>query len=225
MARRGTIDKYMGDCIMAFWNAPLDDRDHADHACASALAMLRELDRINIDLEREAMTEGRVFQPLHIGVGINSGECVVGNMGSDERFAYTAMGDAVNLASRLEGQTKTYHVGIILGEATRAAAPTWAALELDLIAVKGKEEAVHIYALLGDADLAQSPASFQRRVASSSSLRAATQRSPCGVSSLFQNGASVFSQSMRKWQAASAASRCGEAVATSTMRSPGSSRP
>jgi adenylate cyclase len=156
MARRGTIDKYMGDCIMAFWNAPLDDADHADHACASALAMLSELDRINVDLEREAKAEGRVFQPLHIGVGINTGECVVGNMGSDERFAYTAMGDAVNLASRLEGQTKTYHVGIIIGEATRAAAPSWAALELDLIAVKGKHEAVRVYALLGDAELAQS---------------------------------------------------------------------
>ncbi|HVH82069.1 MAG TPA: adenylate/guanylate cyclase domain-containing protein, partial [Stellaceae bacterium] len=157
MARRGTIDKYMGDCIMAFWNAPLDDIDHADHACASALAMMHELDRINVELEREAVAEGRGFQPIHIGVGINTGECVVGNMGSDERFAYTAMGDAVNLASRLEGQTKTYGVGIILGEATRAAAPGWAALELDQIAVKGKREAVRIYALLGDASLAQSP--------------------------------------------------------------------
>jgi len=157
MARRGTIDKYMGDCIMAFWNAPLDDPDHADHSCASALAMLRELDRINVDLKREAEAEGRVFHPLHIGVGINTGECVVGNMGSDERFAYTAMGDAVNLASRLEGQTKTYHVGIIIGEATRVAAPAWAALELDLIAVKGKQEAVRIYALLGDEALARSP--------------------------------------------------------------------
>jgi adenylate cyclase len=156
MARRGTIDKYMGDCIMAFWNAPIDDADHADHACASALAMLRELDRINVDLEGEAKAEGRTFMPLHIGVGINSGECVVGNMGSDERFAYTAMGDAVNLASRLEGQTKTYHVGIIVGEATREAAPSWAALELDLIAVKGKHEAVRVYALLGEAELAQS---------------------------------------------------------------------
>jgi adenylate cyclase len=77
-------------------------------------------------------------------------------MGSDERFAYTAMGDAVNLASRLEGQTKTYQVGIIIGEATRAAAPAWAALELDLIAVKGKAEAVRIYALVGDPELAQS---------------------------------------------------------------------
>jgi adenylate cyclase len=156
MARRGTIDKYMGDCIMAFWNAPLDDAEHADHACASALAMLGELDRVNVELEREAAAEGRVFHPLHVGIGINTGECVVGNMGSDERFAYTAMGDAVNLASRLEGQSKTYHVGVIIGEATRAAAPSWAALELDLIAVKGKMEAVRIYTLLGDAELARS---------------------------------------------------------------------
>jgi adenylate cyclase len=156
MARRGTIDKYMGDCIMAFWNAPLTDVEHADHACASALAMLRELGGINVRLEREAKEEGREFQPLAIGVGINTGECVVGNMGSDERFAYTAMGDAVNLASRLEGQTKSYHVGVIIGAVTRAAAPDWAALELDLIAVKGKQEAVRIYALLGDADLARS---------------------------------------------------------------------
>ncbi|HML10341.1 MAG TPA: adenylate/guanylate cyclase domain-containing protein, partial [Stellaceae bacterium] len=110
MERHGTIDKYMGDCIMAFWNAPLDDPQHADHSCASALAMLSELDRINVDLKGEAEAEGRAFHPLHIGVGINSGECIVGNMGSEERFAYTAMGDAVNLASRLESQTKTYHV-------------------------------------------------------------------------------------------------------------------
>jgi adenylate cyclase len=148
MARRGTIDKYMGDCVMAFWNAPLDDPDHADHACASALAMLAELDRINRELAAEA--EDRPFHAIHIGVGINTGECVVGNMGSDERFAYTAMGDAVNLASRLEGQSKTYGVSIVIGEPTREAAPSWAALELDLIAVKGKEEAVRIYTLLGD---------------------------------------------------------------------------
>ena len=150
MARRGTIDKYIGDCLMAFWNAPLDDPLHADHACASALAMLAELDRVNRELRIEAEAEGRAFQPLHIGVGINTGECVVGNMGSDERFAYTAMGDAVNLASRLEGQSKTYGLSIIIGEATREAAPSWAALELDLIAVAGKQEAVRIYTLLGD---------------------------------------------------------------------------
>jgi adenylate cyclase len=157
MARHGTIDKYMGDCVMAFWNAPLDDPGHADHACDSALAMLAELDRINRQLAEEAAGEGRVFHPIHVGVGLNTGECVVGNMGSDERFAYTAMGDAVNLASRLEGQSKTYGLSIILGEATRAAAPSWAALELDLIAVKGKEEAVRIYTLLGDAADARTP--------------------------------------------------------------------
>ncbi|HVB18029.1 MAG TPA: adenylate/guanylate cyclase domain-containing protein [Stellaceae bacterium] len=157
MARRGTIDKYMGDCVMAFWNAPLDDPDHADNACATALAMLAELDRINRELMAEAEAEARPFRPIHIGVGINTGECVVGNMGSDERFAYTAMGDAVNLASRLEGQSKTYGLSIVIGEATRAAAPGWAALELDLIAVQGKEEAVRIYTLLGDPAFAQTP--------------------------------------------------------------------
>jgi adenylate cyclase len=157
MARQGTIDKYMGDCIMAFWNAPLDDARHADNACAAALAMLGELDRINTELEQEAAAESRRFQPLHIGIGINTGECVVGNMGSDERFAYTAMGDAVNLASRLEGQSKMYHVDIIVGDDTHRGAPSWATLELDLIAVKGKREAVRIFGLLGDAKLAQSP--------------------------------------------------------------------
>ncbi len=97
-----------------------------------------------------------MFHPIHIGVGLNTGECVVGNMGSDERFAYTAMGDAVNLASRLEGQSKTYALAIVIGEATRDAAPSWAALELDLIAVKGKAEAVRIYTLLGDPSFARS---------------------------------------------------------------------
>ena len=98
MARRGTIDKYIGDCVMAFWNAPLDDPDHADDACDSALAMLAELDQINRELKTEAAADNRAYHPIHIGIGINTGECVVGNMGSDERFAYTAMGDAVNLA-------------------------------------------------------------------------------------------------------------------------------
>jgi adenylate cyclase len=157
MARRGTIDKYMGDCVMAFWNAPLDDPLHADHACESALAMLADLDRVNRELAAEAAAENRVSPEIQIGIGINTGECVVGNMGSDERFAYTAMGDAVNLASRLEGQSKTYGLAIVIGEATRDAAPSWAALELDLIAVKGKAEAVRVYTLLGDAAYAATP--------------------------------------------------------------------
>jgi adenylate cyclase len=158
MARRGTIDKYMGDCIMAFWNAPLDDADHADHACDSALAMVRGLASVNQGLAQEAPADGRPFEPLRVGIGLNTGTCVVGNMGSEQRFDYSVLGDAVNLASRLEGQSKTYGVDIVIGETTRAAAPSWAALELDLIAVKGKLEAVRIHALLGDAALAGTPA-------------------------------------------------------------------
>ena len=157
MARRGTIDKYMGDCIMAFWNAPLDDPDHADDACATALAMLDGLERLNDDLAAEAATDGRPFQPLNVGIGINTGECVVGNMGSTRRFDYSVLGDAVNLASRLESQSKNYGVAIVLGEGTRMAAPDWAAIELDRIAVKGKTDSGAIYALLGDRDYARSP--------------------------------------------------------------------
>jgi len=146
----GTIDKYMGDCIMAFWNAPLDDAAHADHACTAALAMFATLDPLNARLEAEAKAEGKPFTPLRIGIGLNTGECVVGNMGSDQRFDYTVLGDAVNLASRLEGQSKSYGVDIVMGEDTRARVDGYATLELDLIRVKGKTEAVHIYALLGD---------------------------------------------------------------------------
>lgn len=152
MDRRGTIDKYMGDCVMAFWNAPLDNPAHADDACASALAMVGELERLNRDI-RDA--SGGAIPEIKIGIGINTGVCVVGNMGSNRRFAYTAIGDAVNLASRLEGQTKTYHADIIIGNETRKTLRDWAILELDYITVKGKTEIESIYALLGDRTLAQ----------------------------------------------------------------------
>ena len=154
---RGTIDKYMGDCIMAFWNAPLDDPEHADNACAAALVMLEGLERLNRDLTAEAAAESRPFEPLHVGIGINTGDCVVGNVGSLHRFDYSVLGDAVNLASRLEGQSKSYGIGIVIGETTRLAAPGWATIELDRIAVIGKKEAVAVHALLGDREQARSP--------------------------------------------------------------------
>src|SRR6185437_5397680 len=157
MARRGTIDKYMGDCIMAFWNAPLDDPDHADHACASALAMIAALGGVNAELEAEAAAQGRAFTPLRVGIGVNTGDCVVGNVGSDQRFDYSVLGDAVNLAARLEPQSKTYELSIVIGEATRDQAPGFAAVELDRIAVYGKQEAVRIYTLLVDETAAASP--------------------------------------------------------------------
>ncbi len=156
LAAGGTIDKYMGDCIMAFWNAPLDEDSHADLACRAALEMCAALAELNRSLAAEATATGREFHELRIGIGLNSGACVVGNMGSEQRQDYSVLGDPVNLASRLEGQSKTYGVDIVIGETTRTAAPDWAALELDLIAVKGKREAVRIYGLLGDKESAGS---------------------------------------------------------------------
>jgi adenylate cyclase len=142
---------------MAFWNAPLDVPAHARRACESALAMFDALEHLNARRAEEATEEGQDYLPLNIGIGINSGNCLVGNMGSDQRFDYSVLGDAVNLASRLEGQSTNYGVGIVIGEETaRQAADGFAILELDLIAVKGKSEAVRIFTLLGDSMIAHS---------------------------------------------------------------------
>ena len=155
--RRGTIDKYIGDAIMAFWNAPLDDAEHAVHGCEAACALHRLLDPLNETLGAEAAAEGRPYQPLRAGVGLNTGTCVVGNVGSDVRFDYSVIGDTVNLASRLEGLTKQYGVAILISESVRAAAPEFATLEADLVRVKGRNEPVRIHAVLGEPAVAQSP--------------------------------------------------------------------
>jgi adenylate cyclase len=160
--RKGTIDKYMGDAIMAFWNAPLDDKDHELNACEAALDMLERVDELNQARELEAKEEGRPFIPLNIGVGLNTGICVVGNMGSDQRFDYSVFGDSVNLASRLEGQSKEYGFPIIVGSRTALAVKDrFAILELDFIMVKGKKQPEVIYAIAGREDTAQS-GRFQR---------------------------------------------------------------
>ncbi len=160
--RKGTIDKYMGDAIMAFWNAPLDDNEHQINACEAALDMLEQVDALNREREEEAEEGGHAYIPLNIGVGLNTGICVVGNMGSDLRFDYSVFGDSVNLASRLEGQSKEYGFPIIVGSATALAAKDrFAILELDFIMVKGKTEPEVIYAIAGREDTAQS-GGFQR---------------------------------------------------------------
>jgi adenylate cyclase len=160
--RKGTIDKYMGDAIMAFWNAPLDDKDHQLNACEAALDMLERVDELNQAREQEAKDEGRPFIPLNAGIGLNTGTCVVGNMGSDQRFDYSVFGDSVNLASRLEGQSKEYGFPIIVGSKTALAVKDrFAILELDFIMVKGKKEPEVIYAIAGRQDTAQS-GRFQR---------------------------------------------------------------
>jgi adenylate cyclase len=160
--RRGTIDKYMGDAIMAFWNAPLYDPTHELNACEAALDMLERVERLNREREAAAKASGSLFIPINIGVGINTGRCVVGNMGSDLRFDYSVLGDSVNLASRLEGQCKSYGLPIIIGSRTaNAAKDKFALLELDFIAVKGKKEPEVVYSIVGRREMSES-GRFQR---------------------------------------------------------------
>ncbi|WP_316232399.1 adenylate/guanylate cyclase domain-containing protein [Bradyrhizobium sp. SZCCHNR1051] len=154
IARKGYVDKYMGDAIMAFWNAPLADKDHQINACEAALDMLERIDQVNGEREQEAEHGGHVYIPLKVGIGLNTGIGVVGNMGSDLKFNYSALGDSVNLASRLEGQTKEYGFPIIVGSATAMAVKDqFAILELDFIMVKGKTEPEVIYAIAGREDV------------------------------------------------------------------------
>ena len=150
VSHEGTIDKYMGDAVMAFWNAPLAVPDHELKACTAALEIMDRLAVLNRERQAEADAAGQPFLPMRIGVGINTGRCLVGNLGSDLRFNYSVLGDPVNLAARLEGQTKTYGVPSIIGPKTgEKAKEKFAIVELDLVTVKGKTEPETIYALLG----------------------------------------------------------------------------
>jgi adenylate cyclase len=144
---KGTIDKYIGDCIMAFWNAPLDDPDHAQNAVRAARDMRRKLVVLNRELGAEAKAADRPFHELRFGTGINTGECVVGNFGSETRFNYSLLGDPVNLASRVEGLGKLYTVDLVIAEETAKLLDDPELIELDLVAVKGKSQAVTVYTL------------------------------------------------------------------------------
>jgi adenylate cyclase len=143
LENKGTLDKYIGDAQMAFWNAPLDNGQHAKDAVKTALQMMESLNEFNCEITTEGVP------PFGMGLGINTGTVVVGNMGSDQRFDYTCMGDSVNLASRLEGQSKPYGVGIVLGSRTaELVRDEYPVVELDKIAVKGKKEGVNIFTVL-----------------------------------------------------------------------------
>ena len=156
--RKGTIDKYIGDAIMAFWNAPLDDDEHEANACAAALEMLSRAEDLNVELKREAEANGGVYMPLRIGIGLNSGPCVVGNMGSDFRFNYSVLGDTVNLASRLESRTKDYRLSMVIGSRTAEGAKSkYATMEIDLIQVKGKKQPEVVYTVLGPSEVDEDP--------------------------------------------------------------------
>ena len=146
LAHRGTIDKYMGDAIMAFWNAPIDDGDHVLHATQAALGMAKKLDELNTYWKETERLSRHTNDPVRIGIGINTGLCCVGNLGSNLRFDYSAIGDEVNVTSRLEGLSKLYGVTTVLSQ--RSVPNGIAALELDLVQVKGRSQATKIYTLL-----------------------------------------------------------------------------
>ena len=149
---RGTIDKYIGDCVMAFWNAPLDDAEHATHACECSLAMMDSLVVLNQELTAEGFYKSHKVNPIDVSIGINTGVCVVGNMGSELRFDYSALGDAVNVSARIQSFCGNYGFPIAIGEDTEVVvADKFAFLELDYIAVKGRATPTHIYALMGHA--------------------------------------------------------------------------
>ena len=156
--RSGTIDKYIGDAIMAFWNAPVDDAEQEANACEAALEMLSRAETLNDELKHEAEVNGGVYMPLRIGIGLNTGPCVVGNMGSDFRFNYSVLGDTVNLASRLEARTKDYRIPVVIGSRTaEGAKQKFAVMEIDLIMVKGKKQPEAVFTVLGPSQVEADP--------------------------------------------------------------------
>ncbi|MBD1547340.1 CHASE2 domain-containing protein [Roseibium aggregatum] len=152
-AEQGTIDKYIGDSIMAFWNAPLMIEAHASHACRAALDMLATVDRLNEEDAFGFKARKLKTQTVKIGIGLNSGEACVGNMGSDKRFNYSVIGDAVNVASRIESSCKAVGAELLVSDETRNEAPEFAYLEAGEIPLKGKSEAVRLFALVGSEKL------------------------------------------------------------------------
>ncbi|MDB4396074.1 adenylate/guanylate cyclase domain-containing protein [bacterium] len=150
----GTVDKFIGDALMAFWNAPIDDKDHRYNAINCALSMFDLLKDLNKELEERGIE-------LKMGIGVNTGDVVVGNMGSNQRFDYTCLGDAVNLAARLESQTKSYRVGLLVGNETyQELKDRFTFVELDLIAVKGKTEGIRIYTVISSNNCLPNQESF-----------------------------------------------------------------
>lgn len=156
LARKATIDKYIGDAIVAFWNAPLDDPEQYENAARSALAMIEQLKQLNAEMPSKPAEPWP--DQVKIGIGLNAGPCCVGNMGSAQRLSYSLIGDTVNLASRIEGLTKYYGIQIAIGSAMRAEIPDFATVVVDLVRVVGRDRPEEVSALLGDQNLAREPA-------------------------------------------------------------------
>ncbi|SDR61276.1 adenylate cyclase [Rhizobiales bacterium GAS191] len=187
----GTVDKYMGDAIMAFWNAPEDDERHARNSAIAALAMRAELVKLNERWQARAAAESRSFPAVRFGIGLNTGICCVGNLGSLRRFDYSAIGDDVNVASRLEGSTKFFGVDIVANGATRDEAPELAWLEVDQVQVKGKTVPIVVYTLLGDDTVAAGDAFKTLEATHAAMLTAFRERAFDKALNLAQDAASL----------------------------------
>ncbi|MGH7002774.1 MAG: CHASE2 domain-containing protein, partial [Alphaproteobacteria bacterium] len=157
MRHGGTVDKFIGDAIMAYWNAPLTVPNHPEKACRAALEMLAAVTQFNRANAALATESGQALPEVKIGIGLNTGLCCVGNMGADQRFDYSAIGDPVNVASRLEGETKDYGVPVVIGETTAAAVPHLGLLKLGGIRVRGRAGTTNVYALVGDETKSRDP--------------------------------------------------------------------
>lgn len=156
LEKKATVDKFIGDAILAFWNAPLDDPDQFRNGARAALQMVASLERLNRDMPQKP---GQVWPPdVKIGIGMNAGLCCVGNMGSEQRLSYTLIGDTVNIASRFEGLTKQYGVQILIGSALAAQLHGFALLELDRVKVVGRDASDTVFALLGNETMNEDPA-------------------------------------------------------------------
>jgi adenylate cyclase len=185
--RKGTIDKYIGDAIMAFWNAPVDDDEQEANACEAALAMQERAAALNTELKQEADANGGVYMPLRIGIGLNTGPCVVGNMGSDFRFNYSVLGDTVNVASRLEARTKDYGLPLVIGSRTAdKAREKFATMEIDLIKVKGKRDPEAVFTVLGRAELEHDPRCTELRALNAQMLASFRKQDWDGALALIQ---------------------------------------
>ena len=193
LARKATIDKFIGDAIVAFWNAPLDDPDQHRNAARAALEMMRKLDALNKGEGRDP--DAAWPGPVKIGIGLNCGLCCVGNMGSAQRLSYSLIGDTVNLTSRIEGLTKFYGVSIAIGSALHDRLAEFALIEIDKVRVVGRDTPERIFALLGDETVAQSPefaALLERHAAMLTAYRAGEWQGALKQLSHLNEGAAGF---------------------------------